>query len=66
MKPHMLHQEIMDDDRRPVHDWRVRQLTRLGVPPMLAEMYADHLDWHQVARLVQHGCPPRLALRIAG
>lgn len=66
MKPRMLHQEIMDDDRRPVHDWRVWQLTRLGVPPMLAEMYADHIDWHQVARLVQRGCPPRLALRIAG
>jgi hypothetical protein len=31
----------------------------------LAEVYADHLDWHQVAGLVQRGCPPRLALRIA-
>jgi len=30
----------------------------------LAEAYADRLDWHQVARLVQHGCPPELALRI--
>jgi hypothetical protein len=66
MEPRVLHQEIIDDDRRPVHDWRVGQLTRLGVPPMLAEMYADHIYWHQVARLVQHGCPPRLALRIAG
>ena len=28
------------------------------------EVYADHIDWHQVARLVQRGCPPRLALRI--
>jgi len=27
-------------------------------------VYADHLDWHQVARLVQHGCPPQLALLI--
>jgi hypothetical protein len=27
-------------------------------------MYADHIDWHQVARLVRRGCPPRLALRI--
>jgi hypothetical protein len=47
-----------------VHDWRVTRLTRLGVPGSLAEIYADRLDWHQVARLVQHGCPPRLALRI--
>ena len=30
----------------------------------LAEIYADHVDWHQVARLVQRGCPARLALRI--
>ncbi len=30
----------------------------------LAEAYADHLDWHQIAELLQRGCPPRLALRI--
>jgi hypothetical protein len=47
-----------------VHDWRVSQLTRLGVPMSLAEIYADRIDWHQVARLVQRGCPARLALRI--
>jgi hypothetical protein len=49
----------------PVHEWRVWQLTRLGVPLSLAQAAAaDRVDWHQVARLVQHGCPPRLALRI--
>ena len=48
-----------------MHNWRVDRLTRLGVPESLAEAYADRLDWHQVARLVQRGCPPRLALRIA-
>ena len=47
-----------------VHDWRVTRLTRLGIPRPLAEVYADRLDWHQVARLVQRGCPPPLALRI--
>ena len=47
-----------------VHNWRVERLTGLGVPPGLAEAYADRLDWHQVARLVQRGCPPELALRI--
>jgi hypothetical protein len=47
-----------------VHNWRVERLTGLGVPPALAEAYADRLDWHQVARLVQRGCPPELALRI--
>lgn len=48
-----------------VHNWRVTRLTRLGIPRPLAEVYADRLDWHQVARLVQRGCPPPLALRIA-
>ena len=37
---------------------------RLGVPATLAEVYADRIDWHQFARLVQRGCPLRLALRI--
>ena len=32
----------------------------------LAEIYADRIDWHQMARLVRYGCPPRLALRIVG
>ena len=47
-----------------VHNWRVDRLIRLGVPGSLAVVYADRLDWHQVARLVQRSCPPRLALRI--
>ena len=51
-------------DNRLMHNWRVSQLTRLGIPGPLAEIYADRIDWHQVARLVQHSCPPRLALRI--
>ena len=53
-----------DREELLVHNWRVERLTRLGVPGSLAEVYADRLDWHQVARLVQRGCPPRLALRI--
>jgi hypothetical protein len=52
------------DHYDPVHDWRVWQLSRLGIPWSLAQAVADHVDWHQVARLVQHGCPPRLALDI--
>ena len=54
-----------DNDELLVHDWRVERLTRIGVPGALAEVYADRLDWHEVARLVQRGCPPQLALRIA-
>ena len=64
MKPTSAGHEAVDHKERLVHGWRVSQLTRLGIPPSLAEAYADHLDWHQIARLVQRGCPPLLALRI--
>lgn len=56
--------DAIDPDESSVHSWRVSQLTRLGIPGPLAEIYADRIDWHQIARLVRHGCPPRLALRI--
>jgi hypothetical protein len=57
--------ETIDRERRLVHEWRVAQLVRLGIGESLAEVNADNVDWHQIARLVQSGCPPRLALRIA-
>ena len=60
----MTRHEAIHGEELLVHDWRVDQLIRLGVPRSLAQVYADRLDWHQVARLVQRGCPPRLALRI--
>jgi len=56
--------EAIDHDDLLVHEWRVRQLTRLGIPWSLAQSAADHVDWHQVATLVRRGCPPRLALQI--
>jgi hypothetical protein len=56
--------EAIDRDELPVHNWRVTQLTRLGIPGLLAEGAASHVDWHEIAKLVQHGCPPLLALRI--
>jgi hypothetical protein len=64
MKPPTTGQEAIEHDGSLVHDWRVLQLTRLGVPGALAEIYADRIDWHQIARLVRRGCPPALALRI--
>jgi hypothetical protein len=48
----------------PVHQWRVARLARLGIPWLVAEAAAGHVDWHQMAALVQRGCPPWLALRI--
>ena len=43
---------------------RMAQLARLGIPRPLADIVADHVDWHEIAALVQRGCAPRLALRI--
>ena len=58
------YREDIEQNKGVVHEWRVTQLKRLGIPWSLAEAEADHVDWHQIARLVQRGCPPRLALRI--
>jgi hypothetical protein len=55
---------ITHRDDSSVHNSRVSQLVRLGIPGMLAEIYADRIDWHQIARLVRRGCPALLALQI--
>jgi hypothetical protein len=65
VKPAITGHEAIGHDDLLVHQWRVAQLTRLGVPPLLAEVYAVRVDWHQVAQLVQRGCSARLAIRIA-
>jgi hypothetical protein len=47
-----------------VYAWRLEQLLRLGIPRAFAEEFADRVDWHELERLVAHGCPPLLALEI--
>jgi hypothetical protein len=64
MEPSTTDHGAIGRDEPLVHSWRVVQLTRLGIPRSMAEVYADRIDWHQVARLVQRGCSARLALRI--
>jgi hypothetical protein len=64
MKSPITGYDAMSRNDMLVHSWRVSQLTRLGISGPLAEIYADGVDWHQIARLVQRGCPPHLALRI--
>jgi hypothetical protein len=66
MEPSITGHDAISHDHLLVHNWRASQLRRLGVSAPLAEIYADRIDWHQIARLVQRGCPPRLALRIVG
>lgn len=49
-----------------VHAWRVSQLVRLGLAMPVADAIADHVDWHEVAKLVRRGCPASLAVAIIG
>ena len=44
MEPTATGHETIDHSDLYVHRWRVSQLTRLGLPGLLAEVYADHLD----------------------
>jgi hypothetical protein len=64
MEPAITGHEAVDHNELPGHAWRVARLTQVGIPELLAEIHADHLDWHQIARLVQRGYPPHLARRI--
>jgi hypothetical protein len=58
--------DLDEDDYEDVliHEWRAEQLRRLGVPRTLADTFAQLVDWHEVANLVERGCAPRIALRI--
>jgi hypothetical protein len=47
-----------------VRAWRAEQLRRLGLPRTLADRFADLVDWHALAGLIERGCPPELALEI--
>jgi hypothetical protein len=47
-----------------VHAWRAEQLQRLGLHRVLAEAFADLVDWHELAELIAQGCAPELALEI--
>jgi hypothetical protein len=45
--------EAISDGEGLVQQWRVTQLTRLGIPGPPAQAEADRVDWHQIAGLVQ-------------
>ncbi len=45
--------DAINDGQGLVHQWRVTQLTRLGIPGPLAQAEADRVGWHQIAGLVQ-------------
>jgi hypothetical protein len=52
------------DEEVVIHEWRVEQLARLGISTIVANAVATFVDWHDVARLIQRGCTPELALEI--
>ena len=53
-----------DREALAVRAWRTEQLRRLGLPFILAEAFADLVDWHAIADLVERGCSLSLALEI--
>jgi hypothetical protein len=53
-----------DTEALAVRAWRTEQLRRLGLPYILAEAFADLVDWHAIADLVERGCSLGLALDI--
>lgn len=56
--------EDINQEADIVHAWRVSRLIRLGLAWDVAEAIADKVDWHEVAKLVQRGCPAALAVTI--
>jgi hypothetical protein len=58
--------ESIDPEAAAVHAWRVGRLAGLGLALPAAEAAADVVDWHEVARLVERGCPPAVAVTIIG
>jgi hypothetical protein len=52
-----------DEDAR-VDAWRAERLTDLGLSKVVAAAVAPLVDWHEIARLVERGCSPELALEI--
>jgi hypothetical protein len=56
--------EDLDPETCAVHEWRVLQLSRLGLARPVADAVADRVDWHEVAKLVERGCPASLAVAI--
>ena len=55
--------EESEEDAR-VYAWRVEKLSGLGLSHVVASAVASFVDWHEMAGLVERGCPPELALEI--
>jgi hypothetical protein len=62
----MIGEDVTDvhEEELLVHVWRAEQLQHLGLHRILAEAFADVVDWHVLADLIARGCAPELALEI--
>ena len=47
-----------------LHQWQTEMLMALGVPRYRAIVLAGLVDWHDLAALVEDGCPVDLAVKI--
>jgi hypothetical protein len=48
-----------------IQAWREQRIAELGYQPEIAEVCAlADIDWHQLERIVEAGCPLDLAIRI--
>jgi hypothetical protein len=56
-------EEVSDEELR-VHEWRAERLRELGLPWILADHFADQIDWRALADLLGRGCPLSTALQI--
>ena len=54
----------LSPDEILVNAWRAEQLERLGITRIVAEAMASLVDWRELMRLVDRGCPPALAMEI--
>jgi hypothetical protein len=54
------------DETIRVQEWAVEQLVKAGLPRYLAIDAYDHgTDWRLLRTLIERGCPPETALKIA-
>ena len=60
--------EIVETELERVERWRTSELIRVGFAGDDAVALASRfdVDLHQAIELVEHGCPPELAVRILG
>jgi hypothetical protein len=55
----------MEKTMEPTQGQHVELLQLLGLPPVLAETFADLIDWHETEELVARGWAMELALGCA-